>query len=552
MEDLSDVAMLSGGLNTIKRLGYQLAKSPSHGRITDVKVDTYNNVRTSFAHKERVRRMTGILISGFAPRRNTPRKRKPIAKGAVQESVLNFALKLHAVAIFGGRSKGCRQSVYSPVQEVENLVYSPFSLSNALAVLWRGSGGQTERELASALQFPFGVEPENVNFHEQYEEMLKIILEGNHARDITIDFASAIVGNGGLVVRRSFFEDLKQYYNTLTRTTDLIYNPQIAQEEINEMVPMMSQGFEIPFYEGDDFAMVGIPYRGSKEYFMYVVLPYSPHIQGLENLERRLTAEKLLNAIDNARDTEVTLTMPKLDLDSKLNLRSILPGLGICDAFNQEGNFSRISVSRSHEDPLRFHEAIHQAKMMVDEEGTEAAGDVAMELIFDILLPYDQWKRLTFLDHVLRAKTPFRFRGTQAKDVPNKQDWRWASASETRIISSQTLHSFTMTELSSSAPSTLPSYVSGMLPFIETNKKEKDWIESTGGALLKPYALPSIQGTDDDEKKEWTVQKIPMVRVGAAQPVRPPPLYAPRPPQPPSLRNGRAEDIEVPKTCRAL
>lgn len=82
-----------------------------------------------------------------------------------------------------------------------------------------------------------------------------------------------------------------------------------------------------------------------------------------------IKSDDLNNIIYDFREIEVKLHIPKFKQDVKITLEETLKTLGINKIFNKESSvFSNISHS-----PLYVSKIIHQAKISVDEEGTEAS-----------------------------------------------------------------------------------------------------------------------------------------------------------------------------------
>ncbi|NXE15182.1 OVALX protein, partial [Lophotis ruficrista] len=89
-------------------------------------------------------------------------------------------------------------------------------------------------------------------------------------------------------------------------------------------------------------------------------------------LENSISFEKLMewtspNMMEMKR---VKVHLPRMKIEQKYNLTSVLMALGMTDLFSPSANLSGISSSES----LKISEAIHAAYMEVNEEGAEMAG----------------------------------------------------------------------------------------------------------------------------------------------------------------------------------
>lgn len=89
-------------------------------------------------------------------------------------------------------------------------------------------------------------------------------------------------------------------------------------------------------------------------------------------IENAITFEKLQEWTSSnlMEEKTVKVYLPRMKMEEKYNLTSVLMGLGITDLFSSSADLSGISsVER-----LKVSEAVHQAFVEVDEAGSEAAG----------------------------------------------------------------------------------------------------------------------------------------------------------------------------------
>lgn len=89
-------------------------------------------------------------------------------------------------------------------------------------------------------------------------------------------------------------------------------------------------------------------------------------------IENAITFEKLQEWTSSnlMEEKTVKVYLPRMKMEEKYNLTSVLMGLGITDLFSSSADLSGISsVER-----LKVSEAVHQAFVEIDEAGSEAAG----------------------------------------------------------------------------------------------------------------------------------------------------------------------------------
>ncbi|XP_010143512.1 PREDICTED: ovalbumin-related protein X-like [Buceros rhinoceros silvestris] len=146
-------------------------------------------------------------------------------------------------------------------------------------------------------------------------------------------------------------------------------------EHESRPVQMMCQNstFKVAMVAAEKMKILELPYT-SGELSMFVLLP--DDISGLEELENKITFEKLIEwtSPDVMEKKRVKVFLPRMKIEEKYNLTSVLMALGMTDVFSPSANLSGISSA----DNLKLSEAIHEVYMEVNEEGTEMAGSTGM------------------------------------------------------------------------------------------------------------------------------------------------------------------------------
>ncbi|MBN2798061.1 MAG: serpin family protein, partial [Deltaproteobacteria bacterium] len=134
---------------------------------------------------------------------------------------------------------------------------------------------------------------------------------------------------------------------------------------------MMSASVEADYAELDDLTVLSLPYEGEDLSFI-ALLPHDE--QGLAALQASLSPETLSAWTDSAWRTEVMVQLPTFELRSSVALKDTLQGLGMIDAFDGLiADFSGIADTG-----LFISDVAHEAVVIVDEEGTEAAAATAV------------------------------------------------------------------------------------------------------------------------------------------------------------------------------
>ncbi|MCH8949438.1 MAG: serpin family protein [Chloroflexi bacterium] len=305
-----------------------------------------------------------------------------------------------------------------------NLVYSPHSISVALAMAYAGARGETEREMAQALSFLLAQE----RLHPAFNA-LDLALNAPPAigdgDPLELSIANSLWGQQGFEFLAPFLDTLAQHYGAGMRLVDYRSDPETARqlinawvaEQTNDRIPELFQpgiiddltrlvltnsvffkaSWLFPFDPADtapgDFHLldggtvqaemmrlnertnygeaggaqtVRLPYSGLN-YAAYVIMPDEGEFGAFEE---RLDADVLDAIIGGLGDAQVTLTMPKFEFDSSFGLKETLRALGMEAAFDPKfADFSGMDGTND----LMIQDVVHKAFISVDEEGTEAA-----------------------------------------------------------------------------------------------------------------------------------------------------------------------------------
>lgn len=137
----------------------------------------------------------------------------------------------------------------------------------------------------------------------------------------------------------------------------------------------MHQSLSRKYYWGEQFSAVAqdLKYSGS----MWLILPD----EGTTVAELARDGE-ILELIsgeqwENCKDMMVNLFMPKFDVSSSMDLRDDLQAMGITDVFDD--TLSDFSPLTSDLENIFVSEAVHTARVMVDEEGCTATAYTVFE-----------------------------------------------------------------------------------------------------------------------------------------------------------------------------
>ncbi|NWI47318.1 OVALX protein, partial [Picathartes gymnocephalus] len=163
----------------------------------------------------------------------------------------------------------------------------------------------------------------------------------------------------------------KGIWKTAFKEEDTREEPFNVTEQESRPVQMMCQNstFKLARVAEEKIKILELPYA-SEELSLLVLLP--DDISGLAQLENRISYERLMEWTSSKvmEKKKVKVYLPRMKIEEKYNLTSVLTSLGMTDLFSPAANLSGISSAES----LRISEAVHEAYMEVTEEGTEAGG----------------------------------------------------------------------------------------------------------------------------------------------------------------------------------
>ncbi|XP_077321258.1 alpha-1-antiproteinase-like [Lithobates pipiens] len=157
-------------------------------------------------------------------------------------------------------------------------------------------------------------------------------------------------------------------------------------------VPFMSK---TGFYKGavlDEATLVSVPYKGNASALF--ILPKEGKMKAVE-LHKADIVKKFKS---HCHTDLVDLRIPKFTIAGEVDLKQVLPKMGIVEIFSNTADFSGITKDQS----LKISQAVHKVKINVDEMGTEAAGATVMEAVpmrLPMQMNYDHPFLYSIYDH---------------------------------------------------------------------------------------------------------------------------------------------------------
>ena len=310
-----------------------------------------------------------------------------------------------------------------------NLFFSPYSISNALAMTYGGARGNTAKEMAATMHF--GGAPDE--FHSSFGELVRRIQSEDKKRKYQLRIANRLWGQKDFGFVPEFITGSAKNYGAGLEEVDFAGGTEQARQAINAWVekqtqdkikellkpgildsltklvltnaiyfkaawsspftlqntkpgdflaagtkkvsvPMMRQSQGTRFLDAGTFAALEMPYE-QHELSMIVFLPKKT--DGLAAFEKSLTADNLAKWHAKLRQHQVDIRLPKFKTTAEFRLDKVLQGMGMRDAFDdKKADFTGLSSMKG----LFITAVVHKAFIDVNETGTEAAAATAVSV----------------------------------------------------------------------------------------------------------------------------------------------------------------------------
>lgn len=317
-------------------------------------------------------------------------------------------------------------------EKKENLFFSPFSISTALAMTYAGARNETEKQMCHTLHFSL----DQTRFNQEYKTYLEK-LESDTGKDLKIENANAIWVAKSFPLLNTFSEIAYQDYHAVSQNIDFS-NPEQIRNQMNSWVERKTNDkikdliqpgiltphtrvvlvnaiyfkgkWNIPFskdstrsdnfyrnnsgriktdfmhniahyryYDDTLLQAVELPYAGGKTSMM-IFLPKSRN--GINAMENRLNYYYYSKIVSSLYSQRVQVALPKFKTTVLFELSKVLSNMGMPVAFSGNTDFSGIS-----DEYIYINSIIHKAFIDVNEEGTEAAAATAIVMKMTVMRP---------------------------------------------------------------------------------------------------------------------------------------------------------------------
>ncbi|HWV25432.1 MAG TPA: serpin family protein [Thermomicrobiales bacterium] len=300
-----------------------------------------------------------------------------------------------------------------------NIVFSPYSVSLAMAMVFAGARGDTAEQMADVLGF---AQPD-VAIHDAFASLTSDLASRTGGE---LRIANALWGDRSFSFDASFMQEMESTYGAEVQSVDFLNAPEAARDEINSWVagetddhiteivpegvitaltrlvlanavyfsskwvsefdskdtedgpfylldgttvdvPFMSKSSYVPYVQENGIQAIELPYM-IDGFTMTVVLPD-------EGWDEELDGDAFRKILDSMTSTTIRVDLPSITFNVARSLVDMLAALGMTDVFDPD--LSDLSGMIDPIDPglnegLMVSDVLHEATIDVTEAGTEA------------------------------------------------------------------------------------------------------------------------------------------------------------------------------------
>jgi serpin B len=337
--------------------------------------------------------------------------------------LIHFSFAQKEISIIESNNK-FSFDIYQKLKKQDNLIFSPASITSAVAMTYIGAKNNTHKEIAETFYFNTNTK----SFSKDYSKLF--IYKSNSKNKLIFLNANSIWIQNELEVKNDFLNTNRQYFSSSLHFTDFIKETEKSRLKINKWVEdntnnkikdliqensinnstrlvlvnalyfksawqnkfikeknttdkfqigrkeyikttFMNQSISSWYYEDKYNQIIDIPYA-NKSISLMIILPKS--YNKFKKTEKTLSNDFYNNYVKYKEQKRIKLSIPKFKLESEFDLNKTLSDLGIKEAFTRVADFSGIT----EQEKLFISQVVHKAFIAIYEEGTEATASTAV------------------------------------------------------------------------------------------------------------------------------------------------------------------------------
>ncbi|XP_075675649.1 iripin-3-like [Dermatophagoides pteronyssinus] len=363
---------------------------------------------------------------------------------AVTYEARNVSLISHIVILGSARgfAKASNDFGFHLLQQIqhhssgsENVFFSPYSVAVALSMVYQGTQGYTAEQFKRALNYDKISQLNNGEYQAVANSVKRLRERMNKAKHIILEYGNMlVVDNKKPPIKDEYRKTIEQYYDSQVMSVDFAKESNNIMEQINQYISNKTHGLidrmleqppspstvlalinavyfkgewleqfdpkltkpgvfydhrgqeykNVQYMNGDgpfghvevkqlNSDLIKMPYKG-KDVAFYGLLPRERNCD-LSKIRQSLNSSFINEMISRIAGYS-TVYFPKIKLATSYELPKILKSMCIQDVFTNLADLSGISGDKS----LKIDKAIHKAKLIVNEQGTEAAASTYIQI----------------------------------------------------------------------------------------------------------------------------------------------------------------------------
>ncbi len=316
-----------------------------------------------------------------------------------------------------------------------NFVFSPYGISSAMAMMFNGSAGVTQKQMVRAMHFK--VRQWFLNDAFQWLSSRYAFKPQETGSDILLSVSNAIWTQRGVQIKPEFRSMIEAFYLAPIRSTSFEQYPELARTEINSWINQRTKGrmselFEskqltkdirlmlisatylrakwanqfdprvtrgVPFFPGagetiivptmvktsifsyietPEFSLIELPYTsrraGVNKLSMLILLPKETFT--LNKVLEKFGGDSLQSWWNMMMPAPVIVSIPRFSLNSSFTMNGIFQAMGITSLFSLGADLSEMSEDTT----LYLNKMFHRASVSNDEAGSDAGTPYAVAL----------------------------------------------------------------------------------------------------------------------------------------------------------------------------
>ncbi|XP_017384368.1 serpin B6-like [Cebus imitator] len=319
---------------------------------------------------------------------------------------------------------------------LNNIFFSPMSISSALAMVFMGAKGNTAAQMSQALSFS-KIGSEDGDIHQGFQSLLAEINRTD--TQYLLRTANRLFGEKSYDFHTSFTDSCGKFYQANVKQLDFLNDTETSRTHINTWIAEKTEGkitemlspdsvdsltklilvnaiyfkgnwesqfekhrtrkmsfkisknkekpvqmmskestFKTTYVRKISSQILVLPYVG-QELNMIIILPSEN--TDLKMVEKKISYERFVEWTkpDKLQAREMEVFFPRFKLEESYNMADVLRSMGMVDAFEQDrADFSGMSSKKD----LYLSKVMHKSFVEVNEEGTEAAAATEDEIVY--------------------------------------------------------------------------------------------------------------------------------------------------------------------------